>query len=158
MAKSLSPAYLKIFGRKSSLKLTSSKIRSPQNRYIEVTPQGWKSFNQWAIQAGIIPVIVLDWSPKTWQPKDVLNVLAVANSLGVRKCLWQLGTDFNTTDSKQYIKDLRTLKTMMDAFPKNSNGWGILSASINKIATGMDDVRFYYQLVHEVVQAITWSQ
>lgn len=94
MAKQLSPSYLKVYADSSQMELQMEafSVREEQSELIQITPNGWRAFDKWAQEAGMVPIFVLDYSGDSWKPNSALKVLMVANSLGITNCLWQLGT------------------------------------------------------------------
>lgn len=94
MARNLGPMYMKVYGDSSQLELQMDGFarNGEDSGLVLITPNGWRAFHKWAQEAGLVPVIVLDYEQDSWKPKDALKVLTVANKLGITNCLWQLGT------------------------------------------------------------------
>ncbi|XP_055643760.1 uncharacterized protein LOC129779970 [Toxorhynchites rutilus septentrionalis] len=152
MAKNLGPMFLKVYGDSSQLELQieSRNDRSGDSDLIQITPNGWRAFNEWAQQAGVIPIFVLDYEQANWKPTGALKVLTVAKKLGVQNCLWQLGHD-NITNAVKYVEDLRAFQAIVKAF----NFWGVVANDIDPSKAGIEETRYFNLNVDDVADAIT---
>lgn len=94
MTRSLGPMYMKVYCDSSQLELQIDGVGGADDpTLVQITPKGWRAFNEWVKQAGVVPIFVIDYEVNGgWKPKSALRMLTVANKLGIRNCLWQLGT------------------------------------------------------------------
>ncbi|XP_058812408.1 uncharacterized protein LOC131676970 [Topomyia yanbarensis] len=154
MARNLGPMYVKVFGDADQLELNmaGSGEMGSDTDLIQLTPNGWKAFDEWAELAGVIPVFVLDYSGECWKPKTALKLLTVAHKLGIRDCLWQLGSG-NITNAVKYVEDLRALQLIVKAF----NFWGIVAADVNPTTAGVEQARYFNLNVDDIADAIAVS-
>lgn len=79
--------------------------------------------------------------------------------MNMNDCVWQLGADFRTTNAINYIDDLSTLRTMVDAFASKSKNrnWSVVGSDLT-VGSSESDARLYSQLSQHIVEAIGWSQ
>ncbi|XP_065075486.1 uncharacterized protein LOC135699212 [Ochlerotatus camptorhynchus] len=152
MAKNLGPMYMKVYGDSSQLELKMDGFAGNEedSGLVQITPNGWRAFNKWAQEAGLVPVFVLDYSEDSWKPRNALKVLTVANKLGITNCLWQLGTG-NITDAVKYIDDLRAFKAITRAFKYR----GIVACDVDRREAGVDQARYFNLYVDEIADAIS---
>lgn len=80
MAKSLSPAYIRVSENQKA------------DSIIEKSPNDWKTFYDWIKNSGFKPIFTLNYNPQTWQPRNALRMLTLANNLEIKDCIWQLGS------------------------------------------------------------------
>lgn len=80
MAKSLSPAYIRVSENQKA------------DSIIEKSPNDWKIFYDWIKNSGFKPIFTLNYNPQTWQPRNALKMLTLANNLEIKDCIWQLGS------------------------------------------------------------------
>ncbi|XP_058447319.1 uncharacterized protein LOC131427789 [Malaya genurostris] len=151
MARNLGPMYFKVFGDSGQLELNMAGSSETlfDTELIQLTPNGWKAFDEWAELAGVIPVFVIDYSGENWKPKSALRVLTVAHKLGIRDCLWQLGS-VNITNAVKYVEDLRALQLIVRAF----NFWGIVAADVSPTTAGVEQARYFNLHVDDIADAI----
>lgn len=167
MAKSLAPAYIRVSENQNV------------DSIIEKSPKDWKIFYDWIKSSGLKPIFTLNYNPQTWQPRNALRMLTLANSLEIKDCIWQLGSgklilikidgfdisynqfyvlilDFNATADK-YITDLRILATIVGAFSENKYDWGVIGADITA-GSNTDEVTYFTELIESVVEAVGWTE
>lgn len=80
MAKSLSPANIRVAENQKA------------DSIIEKSPNDWKNFYDWIKNSGFKPIFTLNYNPQSWQPRNALKMLTVANNLEIKDCIWQLGS------------------------------------------------------------------
>lgn len=67
--------------------------------------------------------------------------------------------DFNTTDAINYVDDLSTLRTIVDAFVmKNArNKWSVVGTDLSE-GSNEDEARLYSELSLHTIDAVGWVQ
>lgn len=67
--------------------------------------------------------------------------------------------DFNTTDAINYVDDLSTLRTIVDAFMTQNpeNQWSVVGNDLSE-ASSEDEARLYSELSEHIVDAVGWVQ
>lgn len=67
--------------------------------------------------------------------------------------------DFNTTDAINYVDDLSTLRTIVDAFSfrQTKNDWGVVGTDLSA-GSNEEEARLYSELSQHIVEAVGWSQ
>lgn len=61
-------------------------------RQIEFGIQEWKNLHKWTNEHNFVAVIQLEYDSTTWKARDTLRLLGVANDIGIKNCVWQLGS------------------------------------------------------------------
>lgn len=61
-------------------------------RQIEFGIQEWKNLNKWTNKHNFVAVIQLEYDMSSWKARDTLRLLGVANDIGIKDCVWQLGS------------------------------------------------------------------
>ncbi|KXJ75767.1 uncharacterized protein LOC134285673 isoform X2 [Aedes albopictus] len=152
MAKKLSPMYMKVYGDSSQLELQMDGfvVKEDDSELVQITPNGWRAFDRWAQEAGLVPVFVLDYGEHSWKPRNALKVLTVANKLGITNCLWQLGVG-NITNAVKYIEDLRAFRAITKAFKYK----GIVACDVDPLTVGVDQTRYFNLNVDELADAVS---
>jgi hypothetical protein len=82
----------------------------------------------------IVPVIVLDYSPQSFQPVALLQDMKAVRNMQINECIWQLGDNsFHAKDrisGQKYSDDLKTLKILCDSANKeHSLKWSVAADS-----------------------------
>ncbi|XP_039444358.1 uncharacterized protein LOC120424333 [Culex pipiens pallens] len=154
MTRSLGPMYMKVYCDSSQLELQIDGVGGADDpTLVQITPKGWRAFNEWVKQAGVLPIFVIDYEVNGgWKPKSALRMLTVANKLGIRNCLWQLGSG-NITDAVQYVEDLRAFKAIVKAL----NFRGIVACDVNPAYAGVEQARYFNYHVDDIANAIAVS-
>ncbi|XP_035772756.1 uncharacterized protein LOC118456262 [Anopheles albimanus] len=164
MAKALGRTYLKVVADSSQLYLQTTRgqsvIGSPEtDGLVHITTGAWKAFYEWAKRAGLTPIFVLDYpvngtGAPGWKPKNALRILSAASSLGINECKWQLGNG-DITDGARYVEDLRTFRTMVQAFAKQSQQWDVVASELNIRSMPLEDAQYFNAQLETIVDAVT---
>ncbi|XP_055539244.1 uncharacterized protein LOC129726491 [Wyeomyia smithii] len=151
MAKNVGPMYVKVFSDSDQLLLNmdGSSETNGDAELVQLTPNGWKAFDDWAEQVGVIPIFVLDYSESSWKPKHALKTLTVAHKLGIKDCLWQLGNG-SVTNAVKYVEDLRALQLIVRAF----HFWGMVASEVSPRVAGVEQARYFNLHVDDIADAI----
>ncbi|KAJ6634250.1 Heparanase [Pseudolycoriella hygida] len=158
LAQNLGSAYIKINGGKSTeFTLDDKSIPSKLNQ-IRILPADWQALHQWIKKTNLKAIVTLPYSSTDWSPRNVMNILGISHRLGVSDCLWQLGSELNSTNTIiDYVDDLSTFKTIVDTFRKNGRHWDVKGADIT---TGckVDEAHLYAELSKHISVANGWTQ
>ncbi|XP_053698745.1 uncharacterized protein LOC128745691 [Sabethes cyaneus] len=152
MAKSVGPMYVKVFSDSDQLLLNmdgSGETTDADAELVRLTPNGWKAFDDWAEQVGVIPIFVLDYDESYWKPKHALKTLTVAHKLGIKDCLWQLGNG-SVKNAVKYVEDLRAMQMIVRAF----RFWGMVASDVSPNVAGAEHARYFNLHVDDVADAI----
>ncbi|XP_049281490.1 uncharacterized protein LOC125762907 [Anopheles funestus] len=159
MAQSLGGTFVKVIADSSQLHLQTtggeSVIGRPDDlELVQISASAWQAFYEWARRANIVPVFVLDYPQDgdQWNAKNALRILTVANTLGVTKCRWQLGNGL-VKDAPKYADDLRTFRTMLQAFPTQQ--WSVVASELNAQFIPLEEIQYFHANVDSLVEAIT---
>ncbi|ETN58561.1 hypothetical protein AND_009842 [Anopheles darlingi] len=164
MAKALGQTYLKVVADSSQLYLQTTRgqsvIGGPEtDGLVHITTSAWKAFYEWAQRAGLSPIFVLDYpvngtGASGWKPKNALRILSAASSLGINECKWQLGNG-DITDGARYVEDLRTFRTMVQAFAKQNQQWDVVASELNVRSMPLEDAQYFNAQLETLVDAVT---
>lgn len=92
LAKNLGSAYLKINGGTGNQFTLDDETIPLKENQVRILPSDWKLLHQWLSRTSLKPVISLPYSSKQWSPRDIISVMGISSRLGVRNCIWQLGS------------------------------------------------------------------
>uniref|UniRef100_A0A182VS35 Heparanase n=1 Tax=Anopheles minimus TaxID=112268 RepID=A0A182VS35_9DIPT len=163
MAQSLGGTYLKVLADSSQLHLQTiageSVIGQPDDlELVQISANAWQAFYEWARRANLVPVFVLDYpndDDHQWDAKSALRVLTVANTLGIAECRWQLGNG-HVKDASKYADDLRTFRTMLQAFPKQQ--WTVVGSELKPQFNPLEEIQYFHANADSLVEAITMTR
>uniref|UniRef100_A0A182HZ52 Heparanase n=1 Tax=Anopheles arabiensis TaxID=7173 RepID=A0A182HZ52_ANOAR len=162
MAQSLGGTFLKVIADSSQLHMQTtggqSVIGNPDDvELVQISASAWQAFYDWARRANILPVFVLDYPTDggQWDVKKALRILTAASALGIDECRWQLGNGL-VKDGVKYADDLRTFRTMLQAFPKQN--WTVVASELNPQLVPLEDVQYFHANGDSLVDAITISR
>uniref|UniRef100_A0A182JU12 Heparanase n=1 Tax=Anopheles christyi TaxID=43041 RepID=A0A182JU12_9DIPT len=162
MAQSLGGTLLKVIADSSQLHLQTtsgqSVIGNPDDiELVQISASAWQAFYDWARRATIVPVFVLDYPTDggQWDVKKALRILTAANALDIDVCRWQLGNGL-VKDGVKYADDLRTFRTMLQAFPKQH--WTIVASELNPQFVPLEDIQYFHANADNLVEAITMTR
>lgn len=63
-----------------------------RKRQTVINPADLLELSNWMRLTNLQPIIALPYNPNKWNPRDVIKVLGMADNLGIRDCIWQLGS------------------------------------------------------------------
>ncbi|XP_035894482.1 uncharacterized protein LOC118504293 [Anopheles stephensi] len=159
MAQSLGGTFLKVVADSSQLHLQTaageSVIGQPEDmELVQISAGAWQAFYEWARRAHLMPVFVLDYPTDggQWDAKNALRILTVASTLGISECRWQLGNGL-VKDAPKYADDLRTFRTMLQAFPEQD--WTMVASELSPQFISMEEIQYFHANVDSLVEAIT---
>ncbi|XP_055696926.1 uncharacterized protein LOC129798014 [Phlebotomus papatasi] len=107
--------------------------------------------------AKIEPIIVLNYQTNSWNPRQHLRLLQKISDFGIKRCTFQLGTDFNGEDTFTYADDLSTFRYMIEAYRKYDNTWRIVGGDLADTVS-LVNARIYTKLARNYVASFNWKQ
>uniref|UniRef100_A0A182T830 Uncharacterized protein n=1 Tax=Anopheles maculatus TaxID=74869 RepID=A0A182T830_9DIPT len=159
MAQSLGGTFLKVIADASQLHLQTvaglSVIGKPDDmELVQISSSAWQAFYEWARRASLMPVFVLDYPTDggQWNAKNALRILTIASTLGINACRWQLGNG-HVKDAPKYADDLRTFRTMLQAFPEQD--WTMVASELNPQLIPLEEIHYFHDNVDSLVEAFT---
>ncbi|XP_050068330.1 uncharacterized protein LOC126556844 [Anopheles maculipalpis] len=159
MAQSLGGTFLKVIADSSQLHLQTatgqSVVGQPDDmELVQISSSAWQAFYEWAKRASLVPVFVLDYpiDGAQWNAKNALRILTIASTLGISKCRWQLGNGL-VKDAPKYADDLRTFRTMLQAFPDQQ--WSMVASELNPQFVPLEEIQYFHANADNLVEAIT---
>ncbi|XP_053659740.1 uncharacterized protein LOC128708786 [Anopheles marshallii] len=162
MAQSLGGANLKVIADSTQLHLQThdgeSVIGKPDDmELVQISGSAWQAFYEWARRAKLVPVFVLDYpnDGERWDAANALRILTVANTLGIGECRWQLGNGL-VKDAPKYADDLRTFRTMLQAFPAQQ--WTVVASELRPQFVPMEEIQYFHANADSLVEAITMTR
>lgn len=63
-----------------------------------IDPTDLLALSNWMRLTNLQPIIALPYNPNNWNPRDVIKVLGIADKLGIKDCIWQLGSGIENSD------------------------------------------------------------
>uniref|UniRef100_A0A336LV33 CSON000744 protein n=1 Tax=Culicoides sonorensis TaxID=179676 RepID=A0A336LV33_CULSO len=157
----LGPAYIKL-NMSPELKFESGATLEQIDeinlkRQIEFGIQEWKNLQKWTEKHNFVAVIQLDYDQSTWKARDTLRLLGVANDIGIKNCVWQLGSEINDTGVHRYIDDFKAFETMIRVFPEEKTNWKVIPANFNQ-KLGVSEASSVFNELNDISSVNVWQQ
>ncbi|RZC33190.1 calponin -likey domain-containing protein, partial [Asbolus verrucosus] len=165
LAKHLSPAYVRIVGpstqfvKYEDFTLNEHLFENAAN--VVVTPTMWFGINEWFISANLTPVFGINDRETTkgeWNPQSTMPLFDVSDKFNL-SCYWQLGYDCSNKSVEQYVRDLKRLQHILEAFPNKKDTWKIVGSDLSQCISDdqTDEVRRVLEDLEEVIAAVVWE-
>lgn len=92
LARNVGKAYIKINGGTTNQFTLDDSTISVNEKQVRILPSDWQALHQWLSKTNLKPIVALPYTSKQWSPRNIISILGLSNRLGVRNCIWQLGS------------------------------------------------------------------
>ncbi|XP_068082699.1 uncharacterized protein PF3D7_1120600 [Anabrus simplex] len=158
LAKSLSPAYLRLAGTGSNYFLFQNKQDNNS-----ISESDWVLLNNFCQITGVRLVAALNGMVRkdgVWDPRNCLTLIAFSDQMGF-DLDWQLGYELQRVPvpggGAQWGRDILALRHILDAFPRYAHS-AVVAPDITYFRTKEDAefLKTFFEIAGPALAAVTW--